>query len=39
MPEVTDHDGKDRLKEITESIETGIREMFQSDKYSSTCAP
>ena len=25
--------GKDRLKEITESIETGIREMFQSDKY------
>ena len=24
---------KDRLKEITESIETGIQELFQSDKY------
>lgn len=34
MPEVTETmTGKDRLKEITESIETGIREMFQSDKY------
>lgn len=24
---------KDRLKEITESIETGIKELFESDKY------
>ena len=34
MPEVTENmTGKDRLKEITESIETGIQELFQSDKY------
>lgn len=25
--------GKDRLKEITDSIEQGIRDLFQSDKY------
>lgn len=31
MPEKTT--AKDRLKEITESIETGIQELFQSDKY------
>ena len=24
---------KDRLREITASIETGIKELFQSDKY------
>ena len=24
---------KDRLKEITDSIEKGIQELFQSDKY------
>lgn len=26
---------KERLKEITESIETGIKEIFESDKYKS----
>lgn len=31
MPE--NQSGKDRLKEITESIETGIKDLFQSDKY------
>ena len=31
MPEVQNN--KDRLKEITESIETGIKDLFQSDKY------
>ncbi len=30
MPEKTN---KERLKDITDSIETGIRELFQSDKY------
>lgn len=34
MPETnTKPTAKDRLKEITESIETGIQELFQSDKY------
>ena len=34
MPETnTKPTSKDRLKEITESIETGIQELFQSDKY------
>ena len=37
MPEKTT--AKDRLKEITESIETGIQELFQSDSTLSTCAP
>ena len=26
---------KERLKEITDSIETGIKELFESDKYRS----
>ena len=30
---VNDNTTKDRLKEITDSIEQGIKELFQSDKY------
>lgn len=30
---MADNNTKDRLKEITESIEQGIKELFQSDKY------
>ena len=33
MAEKQNH--KERLKEITDSIETGIKELFESDKYKS----
>ena len=31
MPE--NQTNKERLKDITDSIETGIKELFESDKY------
>lgn len=33
MPENEKQTNKERLKDITDSIEKGIRELFQSDKY------
>ena len=33
MPENQPQTNKERLKEITDGIEAGIRDMFQSEKY------
>ena len=33
MPENEKQTNKERLKDITDSIERGIEELFQSDKY------
>ena len=35
MPEISKKTNQERIKEITESIETGIREVFESDRYQS----
>ena len=33
MPEHEKQTNRERLKNITDSIETGIKELFESDKY------
>ena len=33
MAESTKQSNKERLKDITDSIERGIQDLFQSDKY------
>lgn len=33
MPEHEKQTNRERLKDITDSIETGIKELFESDKY------
>ena len=35
MPEPTKKTNQERIKEITDSIETGIRELFESDRFTS----
>ena len=35
MPEITKKTNQERIKEITQSIETGIRELFESNRYMS----
>ncbi len=38
MPDTPIKNNQQRIKEITESIEKGIREMFESDRYQSYLA-
>jgi len=39
MPENEKQTNKERLKDITDSIERGIQDLFQSDKYAAMLIP